>query len=84
MIGSKSDQRTLCMSYYELLLIGGLKPSMFLRNFETKHNDDEYKPVEVFQDEYKEKGNQETVAPCSYKQLQYEHSRSCLLYSFSK
>ena len=54
------------MSYYELLLIGGLKPSMFLRNFETKHNDDEYKPVEVFQDEYKEKGNQETVAPCIF------------------
>jgi hypothetical protein len=44
------------MIYYELLLRGGLKPSMFLRNFETKHNDIEYKPVEVFQEKYKEKG----------------------------
>jgi hypothetical protein len=57
------------MSYYELLLIGGLTPSRFLRNFKTKPNGNACKPVEVFQEEYKEKGNQEIVAPYSCRQL---------------
>jgi hypothetical protein len=33
LIGSKGNQRTLCVSYYELLLIRGLNSSKFLRNF---------------------------------------------------
>jgi hypothetical protein len=33
LIASKGNQRTLCARYYELLLIGGLNPSKFLRNF---------------------------------------------------
>ena len=67
-IGSKDDQRTLCMNYYELLLVGGLKPSKFLQNSEAKRIDSSCKPVELFRDKYKGKGNQEIVAPCSYKQ----------------
>jgi len=36
LIGPKDDQRTLCMSYCELLLIGGLKAGIFLSKFRNQ------------------------------------------------
>jgi hypothetical protein len=48
LIGSKNEKRNFSKSYYELLLIGGLKPSIFLRKVKTKHNDNACKPVENF------------------------------------
>jgi hypothetical protein len=50
LIGSKKDQRILRTNYYELLLIGDLKPNIFLRKSETKHNDNASKPVEIFRE----------------------------------
>lgn len=55
LIGSKKDQRILLTNYYELLLIGYLKPSIFLRKSETKHNDNACKPVENFREQFKKK-----------------------------
>lgn len=55
LIGSKDDQRTFCVSYCELLSIGGLKTSIFITNFETKHNDMHVNMWTFFKNSIKEK-----------------------------